>query len=187
MTRRPPRSTLFPYTTLFRSHDRQGYVVLVRSQGAMDPRRIRHFGDLKGAEGKIGAVPALPDDAEDGVPVRGLDDMPAGVVEGGGESEDGIVEAHGISAGRRRNDHQSQERGRKPPHRSSARNLARKMDMAYGTKVTSSPCVPRPPQLDLRPIDRKGRKASKLRAILASDRVFSPTDAVGFESKGRMS
>src|SRR2546429_6053674 len=24
MIRRPPRSTLFPYTTLFRSHDRQG-------------------------------------------------------------------------------------------------------------------------------------------------------------------
>src|SRR5690349_23974306 len=28
MIRRPPRSTLFPYTTLFRSHDRSGHVAL---------------------------------------------------------------------------------------------------------------------------------------------------------------
>src|SRR5258708_21541758 len=30
MIRRPPRSTLFPYTTLFRSHERDGYAELAR-------------------------------------------------------------------------------------------------------------------------------------------------------------
>src|SRR2546428_5185191 len=32
MIRRPPRSTLFPYTTLFRSHERVAYVEAGRSQ-----------------------------------------------------------------------------------------------------------------------------------------------------------
>src|SRR3712207_8592161 len=34
MIRRPPRSTLFPYTTLFRSDDRQAEVVLERAERA---------------------------------------------------------------------------------------------------------------------------------------------------------
>src|SRR5256885_15308451 len=33
MIRRPPRSTLFPYTTLFRSHDRGVNAVLLRAEG----------------------------------------------------------------------------------------------------------------------------------------------------------
>jgi hypothetical protein len=37
-------------------------------------------------------------------------------------------------------------------------------------------CAMRPPPLDPRPIDRKRFEASKLRAMLALDRVFSPTD-----------
>src|SRR5690242_20930169 len=36
MTRRPPRSTLFPYTTLFRSHDDRG----VAPGGRLRPRRL---------------------------------------------------------------------------------------------------------------------------------------------------
>src|SRR5947209_13371001 len=37
MIRRPPRSTLFPYTTLFRSHDiRQRDAALVRDRNAAD-------------------------------------------------------------------------------------------------------------------------------------------------------
>src|SRR5260370_32266503 len=32
MIRRPPRSTLFPYTTLFRSHTRRGTVPLLREE-----------------------------------------------------------------------------------------------------------------------------------------------------------
>src|SRR2546427_8747682 len=36
MIRRPPRSTLFPYTTLFRSH----------AGGQLRPRRVPHAGDV---------------------------------------------------------------------------------------------------------------------------------------------
>src|SRR3712207_8586590 len=49
MMRRPPRSTLFPYTTLFRSHaslrgiDRRGHVLAaVRVRGELDLRRHEH-------------------------------------------------------------------------------------------------------------------------------------------------
>src|SRR2546426_3309411 len=37
MIRRPPRSTLFPYTTLFRSHHRAGVVALVRPGAILSP------------------------------------------------------------------------------------------------------------------------------------------------------
>src|SRR3712207_7094778 len=51
MIRRPPRSTLFPYTTLFRSsivEDRQGYLWIATRQGGVnryDPRseEFTHF------------------------------------------------------------------------------------------------------------------------------------------------
>src|SRR2546422_1743084 len=39
MIRRPPRSTLFPYTTLFRSHRRQECVRDVRAHGRADRAR----------------------------------------------------------------------------------------------------------------------------------------------------
>src|SRR5690348_17877411 len=39
MIRRPPRSTLFPYTTLFRSHRRAECVL---RPGARPPRRVLH-------------------------------------------------------------------------------------------------------------------------------------------------
>src|SRR3712207_8954080 len=42
MIRRPPRSTLFPYTTLFRSHDQ-------RDGGAAVRRQPRHRGHRAGA------------------------------------------------------------------------------------------------------------------------------------------
>src|SRR5438093_8730627 len=38
MTRRPPRSTLFPYTTLFRS---RGTILAVREVDAVDQRRLK--------------------------------------------------------------------------------------------------------------------------------------------------
>src|SRR5258708_31341820 len=44
MIRRPPRSTLFPYTTLFRSQPRQG-AVEVRDQTGL---RLVHFAEGKG-------------------------------------------------------------------------------------------------------------------------------------------
>src|SRR2546429_5124343 len=44
MIRRPPRSTLFPYTTLFRSH----------SQGVTHPLGQRARGDVQRTAGRIG-------------------------------------------------------------------------------------------------------------------------------------
>src|SRR5256885_11063379 len=41
MIRRPPRSTLFPYTTLFRSHRPRGRVVAAHRRLADQPRRFR--------------------------------------------------------------------------------------------------------------------------------------------------
>src|SRR5258708_15581931 len=50
MIRRPPRSTLFPYTTLFRSRGKNGVGVFVCGRGeyAADERRLRN-GGLAGA------------------------------------------------------------------------------------------------------------------------------------------
>src|SRR3712207_7932819 len=47
MIRRPPRSTLFPYTTLFRSSERLG---------ALDGRRILVLGAGDMGEGMVGAL-----------------------------------------------------------------------------------------------------------------------------------
>src|SRR3712207_8521831 len=47
MIRRPPRSTLFPYTTLFRSHQRAADVGVV---GDGHPRRVL------GGRGQVGAL-----------------------------------------------------------------------------------------------------------------------------------
>src|SRR5687768_17890297 len=51
MTRRPPRSTLFPYTTLFRSDERRGGVLFQRVD-----RSIGYFEGL----GPFGRRPAAP-------------------------------------------------------------------------------------------------------------------------------
>src|SRR5260370_35810049 len=46
MIRRPPRSTLFPYTTLFRSEDiRRGGFERLRERVASDTRWLPDFGD----------------------------------------------------------------------------------------------------------------------------------------------
>src|SRR3712207_7693487 len=52
MIRRPPRSTLFPYTTLFRSRDRQGCLQL-REQA------FRGFGMVDHAAWAAGVTPAF--------------------------------------------------------------------------------------------------------------------------------
>src|SRR3989449_5175150 len=41
MIRRPPRSTLFPYTTLFRSHTKRAHPDQDRARDRADRRRIR--------------------------------------------------------------------------------------------------------------------------------------------------
>src|SRR3712207_9107746 len=48
MIRRPPRSTLFPYTTLFRSHPDHStpYIVFEYVEGETLKGRIRRFGRL---------------------------------------------------------------------------------------------------------------------------------------------
>src|SRR3712207_8538551 len=40
MIRRPPRSTLFPYTTLFRSHEQLGHVAEALALAAAEPVRL---------------------------------------------------------------------------------------------------------------------------------------------------
>src|SRR5258705_3251799 len=44
MIRRPPRSTLFPYTTLFRSIDREGANAFADAAAAAGVRRIIYLG-----------------------------------------------------------------------------------------------------------------------------------------------
>src|SRR3712207_8380074 len=41
MIRRPPRSTLFPYTTLFRSHDQPGQDLAEQHRARLEPARQR--------------------------------------------------------------------------------------------------------------------------------------------------
>src|SRR5256885_17101075 len=68
MIRRPPRSTLFPYTTLFRSH--RGSLDLLRGFGdALGQARDRHAyvggyrtrAGLERQAGEVGVVARLPD------------------------------------------------------------------------------------------------------------------------------
>src|SRR2546430_8714851 len=57
MIRRPPRSTLFPYTTLFRSQAAQGEgnaVALIRGDAAL-PQRLRHDAEHGAAVEALGA------------------------------------------------------------------------------------------------------------------------------------
>src|SRR5690348_18143362 len=51
MVRRPPRSTLFPYTTLFRSRARSGEVGVVRRRAPRDPGGGRAGGDARARSG----------------------------------------------------------------------------------------------------------------------------------------
>src|SRR2546422_8063947 len=63
MIRRPPRSTLFPYTTLFRSHPQlleEGVVLLPLPDGAGDPHQPSEHTD--GAEKHGAHLAADPDE-----------------------------------------------------------------------------------------------------------------------------
>src|SRR2546427_10463033 len=51
MIRRPPRSTLFPYTTLFRSEERTRYVALNQSVSLKTGVKQSQFGAFRGALG----------------------------------------------------------------------------------------------------------------------------------------
>src|SRR3712207_7439781 len=78
MIRRPPRSTLFPYTTLFRSADAAGIV----RDGPVDK-----FAD---AEGKLRSAPVVLVALQDGldVPLPPHEDIGAGPVAVRGRSEE---------------------------------------------------------------------------------------------------
>src|SRR3712207_9034147 len=52
MIRRPPRSTLFPYTTLFRSEGRRGRLQLDRQQGAVLRGTLAAGDDALGEAGR---------------------------------------------------------------------------------------------------------------------------------------
>src|SRR2546425_8627623 len=65
MIRRPPRSTLFPYTTLFRSHRRE------RRQPTHDARRTTHVGFQRALGPFQSQSPELPGQAEPRLASRG--------------------------------------------------------------------------------------------------------------------
>src|SRR5256885_9766432 len=46
MIRRPPRSTLFPYTTLFRSYGDMPLYVLAADEASTDPERLGQVNDM---------------------------------------------------------------------------------------------------------------------------------------------
>src|SRR3712207_8326062 len=50
MIRRPPRSTLFPYTTLFRSHDERNQVLPVPSVRRLTGARVVEWGKQSAVE-----------------------------------------------------------------------------------------------------------------------------------------
>src|SRR5260370_32138446 len=61
MIRRPPRSTLFPYTTLFRSSDPLPHL-LSSSRSAVDRRRFRPVATSPIIESETAAIDGAPDD-----------------------------------------------------------------------------------------------------------------------------
>src|SRR2546422_9631957 len=87
MIRRPPRSTLFPYTTLFRSHG--------------SSRQTRHRGDIEGAGGPGAHETGRVDGALEAPAAREPADhrlrhRPAARVVRGGVEPDGIANLEGV-------------------------------------------------------------------------------------------
>src|SRR3712207_8401160 len=60
MIRRPPRSTLFPYTTLFRSHQRRRRR---HAEGALRPARLRRGAAAHARRARDGRLALLEDPA----------------------------------------------------------------------------------------------------------------------------
>src|ERR1041385_1026507 len=71
MIRRPPRSTLFPYTTLFRSVNPKINAIVT-----LDPDGARKAADASSARWKsgssLGAFDGVPLTVKDNIPVRGM-------------------------------------------------------------------------------------------------------------------
>src|SRR2546430_4879744 len=60
MIRRPPRSTLFPYTTLFRSHQRAGSREVVEVHGSLREAECIHCGVRVPMEDAVASLPLPP-------------------------------------------------------------------------------------------------------------------------------
>src|SRR2546430_8874599 len=60
MIRRPPRSTLFPYTTLFRSHQRAGSREVVEVHGSLGEAECIHCGVRVPMEDAVASLPLPP-------------------------------------------------------------------------------------------------------------------------------
>src|SRR5256885_9074067 len=63
MIRRPPRSTLFPYTTLFRSFELLHHLAVVGASGVHQQQRVPRGGRVQHHEGTA----CFADDAREGV------------------------------------------------------------------------------------------------------------------------
>src|SRR3712207_9231446 len=87
MIRRPPRSTLFPYTTLFRSHllDEHLAVVAVLDRQDVD-LDVEVLGGQRLLEGPAAVLVAVGQD--DDPPRRVLGEGGQGQLQGGGRSEE---------------------------------------------------------------------------------------------------
>src|SRR3712207_7406595 len=75
MIRRPPRSTLFPYTTLFRSRARKTWRLPFLSTGEVDPATVAAAGGKRLPAGAEVRLPSVPADAGAGLGCwQGLED-----------------------------------------------------------------------------------------------------------------
>src|SRR2546426_6150918 len=94
MIRRPPRSTLFPYTTLFRSVYQRGASIIRAVQGV----------SLEVAKGELLAIMGPSGSGKSTLLnlIRGLDRHTQGDVDIDGHSNRGLAEAHWTPLRRRR-------------------------------------------------------------------------------------
>src|SRR6267154_2016997 len=104
MIRRPPRSTLFPYTTLFRSRDRRGSPRRAPHRGQVHPRRTarRHrrlrllaVQPRRQAQAWLAGLRARRRDAEDQGEARGC---AVGLSAAGHHARARLTEAHEAQA-----------------------------------------------------------------------------------------
>src|SRR3712207_7057048 len=71
MIRRPPRSTLFPYTTLFRSEGADHFAVSILAEGQAEAALrfaksgADKFGSFEVEPGSVTGMPVIPEDPEE--------------------------------------------------------------------------------------------------------------------------
>src|SRR3712207_6957607 len=85
MIRRPPRSTLFPYTTLFRSGREDGSTALARTSG--EPLHSHFFGQSSFARHAVTAERSLLP-LQTSAPLAAVGVLACGIATGAGRSEE---------------------------------------------------------------------------------------------------